>query len=56
MSYPVALRWLVIEDDDGVKDAYDSIFDDLKGDFSHLPFSPRPLPSTPSRSRRHNGV
>src|ERR1022692_2660582 len=42
MSYPVAPRWLVIEDDDGVKSTYDSIFNDLKSDFAYLPFAPAP--------------
>jgi CheY-like chemotaxis protein len=40
MSYPLTLQSLVIEDDEGTKDAYKVIFDTLAGDFSYLPFIP----------------
>jgi CheY-like chemotaxis protein len=40
MSYPISLQALVIEDQEGPKDAYEGIFETLAGEFEHLPFAP----------------
>jgi CheY-like chemotaxis protein len=42
MSYPLILQPLVIEDDEGAKDAYKGIFDSITADYGDLPFSPAP--------------
>jgi len=43
MSYPLILQPLVIEDEEGTKDAYEGIFDSVATDFTDLPFAaPRP--------------
>jgi CheY-like chemotaxis protein len=40
MSYPISLQALVIEDQEGPKEAYEGIFETLAGEFEHLPFAP----------------
>jgi len=42
MSYPLTLQPLVIEDDEGAKDAYKGIFDAIAADYGDLPFAPAP--------------
>ncbi len=42
MSYPLILQPLVVEDDEGAKDAYEGIFETIAADFADLPFSPAP--------------
>jgi CheY-like chemotaxis protein len=42
MSYPLNLQSLVIEDDEGAKDAYKGIFETIAEDYGDLPFSPAP--------------
>lgn len=40
MSYPLILQPLVVEDEEGAKDAYENIFETIAADFTELPFSP----------------
>ncbi|MBZ5534065.1 MAG: phosphotransferase [Acidobacteriia bacterium] len=42
MSYPLTLQPLVIEDDEGAKDAYKGIFEAIAADYGDLPFAPAP--------------
>src|SRR6266849_41866 len=42
MSFPLNLQPLVIEDDEGAKDAYREIFDTLRGEQGDLPFCAAP--------------
>ena len=42
MSYPLILQPLVIEDDEGPKDAYQTIFQAIAEDDDALPFTPAP--------------
>jgi CheY-like chemotaxis protein len=42
MSFPLNLQPLVIEDDEGAKDAYKEIFDTLRGEHGDLPFCAAP--------------
>lgn len=42
MSFPLNLQPLVIEDDEGAKDAYRDIFDTLRGEYGDLPFCAAP--------------
>jgi CheY-like chemotaxis protein len=42
MSFPLNLQPLIIEDDDGAKDAYVSIFETLQAEFGDLPFGAAP--------------
>ena len=42
MSYPLNLQPLVIEDDEGAKEAYHGIFDAIAKDWGDLPFCPAP--------------
>lgn len=39
MSYPLTIQALVIEDDEGAKEAYKGIFDGIAADVTSLPFS-----------------
>jgi CheY-like chemotaxis protein len=40
MSYPISLQALIIEDQEGPKEAYAGIFEALAGEFEHLSFAP----------------
>jgi len=40
MSYPLTIHALVIEDDEGAKEAYKGIFDSINAEITGLPFSP----------------
>src|SRR5437879_4714440 len=42
MSYPISLQALVIEDEEGPKDAYDGIVQTIASELEHLTFSPAP--------------
>jgi len=42
MSFPLNIQPLVIEDDEGAKDAYKDIFDTLRGEHGDLPFCAAP--------------
>src|SRR2546427_508495 len=42
MSYPLSLHSLVIEDDEGAKEAYQGIFENIAGDNLECPFVPAP--------------
>ena len=44
MSYPLTIHALVIEDEEGTKEAYKGIFESITGEVTGLPFSPG-LPS-----------
>lgn len=39
MSYPLTLHALVVEDDEGTKEAYKGIFEGITADYTSLPFS-----------------
>lgn len=43
MSYPISLQALVIEDEEGPKEAYESIFETIAGDLDSVAFRPAPL-------------
>lgn len=40
MSYPISLQALVIEDEEGPKEAYEGMFETIAGELEHLSFAP----------------